>query len=83
MVNKSNIYEVYDMPDLTPEQAEKKILENAADPTKSYEVDGEKIETKDPLKQVEAMNAISARKAGRRPLGAVGCFRMLSGSGER
>jgi hypothetical protein len=64
-------------------QAEQKILENLANPVSSYELDGERTELKDPLKQLQALDLLAKRAAARRPLGAIRSFRLPSGNGER
>ena len=68
---------------LTKEQAEQKILENAANPVSSYAVDGEQTTMKDPAKQLDALDRLSQRRAARNPLGAILAFRFPSGTGER
>ena len=68
---------------ITPEQAEQKILDNVANPVGSYEIDGEKTEMKDPIKQLQALGLLSKRVAARRPLAAIRAFHMPSGNGER
>jgi len=68
---------------ITPAQAEQKILENAANPVDSYEIDGEKTELKDPVKQLKALEMLARRSASRNPLAAIRTFHFPSGSGER
>lgn len=68
---------------ITREEAEKKILENAANPAQSYEIDGEKTTLKDPTKQLDALDRLSARSAARNPLGALRFFRLPGGTGLR
>lgn len=65
------------------QQAEEKILENAANQVDSYELDGEKTTLKDPVRQIDALDRLAARRAARNPLGAIIGFRLPSGSGER
>ena len=67
----------------TTSEAEEAILQNAANATQSYEVDGEKIALKDPLKQLEALDRIRASRAARNPLGAIRFFRTPGGTGLR
>ena len=70
------------MPELTSSQ-EQKILENAANPVQSYEVDGEKTTMKDPVKQLEAYKLAKGMTASRNPLGAILAFNTPSGTGLR
>ena len=70
------------MPETT-DTAEKKILENIANPVSNYEVDGEKTTLKDPLKQLDALSAYRKHRAARNPLGAIQAFRIPSGEGLR
>lgn len=65
------------------QQAEEKILENAANQVDSYELDGEKTKLKDPVRQIDALDRLAARRAARNPLGAILGIRISSGSGER
>ena len=67
----------------TTSTEEQKILENAANPVQSYEVDGEKTTLKDPVKQLEALRLAKAARASRNPLGAIMAFNIPSGSGVR
>lgn len=68
---------------ITREEAEAKILQNAANPAQSYEIDGERTTLKDPSKQLDALDRLSARKAARNPLGAMRFFRLPGGTGLR
>ncbi len=67
----------------TTSTEEQKILENAANPVQSYEVDGEKTTLKDPVKQLEAYKLAKSASAARNPLGAIMAFNIPSGSGAR
>ena len=67
----------------TTSTEEQKILENAANPVQSYEVDGEKTTLKDPVKQLEALKLAKAARAAHNPLGAIIAFDIPSGSGVR
>ena len=67
----------------TTSTEEQKILENAANPVQSYEVDGEKTTLKDPVKQLEALKLAKAANAARNPLGAIMAFNIPSGTGAR
>lgn len=71
------------MADTKITQAEEKILDNAANPVETYEIDGEKTQLKDPVKQIDALDRLAARRAARNPLGAILGCRIQSGSGER
>ena len=63
--------------------AEDKILQNIANPAQSYEVDGEKTQLKDPVKQLEALSALKKASVSRHPLGAIIAFHTPSGTGLR
>jgi len=67
----------------TTQTAETKILENIANPTQSYEVDGEKTTLKDPVKQLDALDRLKAARASRNPAAAIMAFHFQGGSGER
>jgi hypothetical protein len=67
----------------TIKTAEEKILDNIANPVHSHEVDGERLQIKDPLKQLQALDLLSKRRAARNPLGAIRSLHIPSGSGER
>ena len=60
-----------------------KILENVANPVQSYEVDGEKVTRKDPLRQLQALEEVRRIKTARKPLSAVRFFRITGGRGDR
>jgi len=64
-------------------QVQEKIVENIANPVSKYEVDGEKTELKDPLRQLQAVEQLARHRAARNPLGAIRTFHYPSGSGER
>jgi len=68
---------------ITPSQAEQKVLENIANQVNSYEIDGERTELKDPLKQLKALELLAKRRAARNPLASIRSFHFPSGSGER
>ena len=68
---------------ITTEEAEARILDNAANPAQSYEIDGETTTLKDPAKQLDALSRLSSRKAARNPLSAIYPFRLPGGSGLR
>lgn len=68
---------------LTKEQAEQKILENAANPVQQYAVDGEQTTMKDPARQLDALDRLSQRRAARNPLAAILALKLPAGSGER
>lgn len=68
---------------ITPSQAEQKVLENIANQVDSYEIDGERTELKDPLKQLQALELLAKRRAARNPLANIRAFRLPSSSGER
>lgn len=65
------------------QEAEESILRNAASSVQSYEVDGEKVTNKDPVKQLDALDRLKAARSARHPLSAVRFWHLPGSSGAR
>ena len=63
--------------------AEENILKNIQSPVESYEVDGEKVTNKDPLKQLDAIDRLKSSGAARNPVSAIRFMRFPGSTGQR